>query len=207
MERKLLLKLKQKFVWARDRCTNPNSQRWKTYGGRWIRFLRESFDDFYRDMWDSFIEHVEKYGMKDTTIDRIDINWDYCKENCRWATRHEQYEKRTTNRDILISWVNLWNRTWIADMLWINPSTLKWRLDSWWSVEKAIATKVRNPCKQIEYKWKIYKSIKEFASEFWLSYTRTKRRIGKWWDLDKVIYCPKKWDFLYDKQHKDVSVW
>lgn len=193
-------------MWARDRCTNPNSQRRKSYWWRGIKFLWKSFDEFYNDMADSFIEHIEKYGIRETTIDRINTNWNYCKENCRWATRSEQYEKRTRDHSIIIWWVNLWNRTAIANMIGVNPSTFKWRLESWWSPEKAIVTKVRTPCKKIDYQWKHYKSIREFATDLWLDYYRTKNRIRKWWDLDKVVNCPKKWDLLYDKQHKNVPI-
>lgn len=45
-------------------------------------------------MWESYEAHVKEYWEKDTTIDRIDVNWDYCKDNCRWATYKEQFENR-----------------------------------------------------------------------------------------------------------------
>lgn len=198
MEKELLKKLKQKFMWARDRCTNPHSQRWNTYWWRWIKFLRESFEDFYQDMWESFVNHVDLYWIRETTLDRIDTNGNYCKENCRWATREQQYLHRTRDRVIIYNGRNLWNRTNVADKRWINPSTLKNRLESWWTIDKALLTQVRNPCKRIQYKGVEYKSVKEFANAFWLSYTRTKDRINKWWDLDKVITYQRKKKVLND---------
>ena len=56
-------------------------------------------------MHESYVEHCEKYWEKDTTIDRIDVNWDYCKDNCKWSTYKEQQNNRTNNSHVVIDWV------------------------------------------------------------------------------------------------------
>jgi len=68
-----------------QRCTDKNHQGWIYYGGRGIticdRWL-ESFENFLADMG---TRPTEGYSL-----DRIDSNGNYCKENCRWATQTEQ---------------------------------------------------------------------------------------------------------------------
>lgn len=80
-------------IWSdmRKRTTNPNSNEWNNYGGRGISSEDyKYFIDFYDDFYNSYCQHKEKYGEKDTTIDRINPNKNYTKDNIRWATRVEQ---------------------------------------------------------------------------------------------------------------------
>lgn len=72
------------------RCDNPNRPRYKDYGGRGIKYCTEweSFDKFLLDMGEC------PDGM---TLDRIDVDGDYCKENCRWTDYATQNRNKRNN--------------------------------------------------------------------------------------------------------------
>lgn len=90
--------------WAnlRARTTIKSSSRYEQYGGRGISSDKwKYFIDFYDDMYESYLNHVAIYGEKETTIERIDVNGDYCKENCKWATWKEQHGNTTRNKEFI----------------------------------------------------------------------------------------------------------
>lgn len=80
-----------------QRCNNKNN---KVYWWRWIEVCDKwkTIEWFKEDMYDDYLKHVEQYWEKDTTIERKNNDLNYCKENCRWATRKEQYANRRPNK-------------------------------------------------------------------------------------------------------------
>lgn len=93
-------------IWRsmKKRCHDEKHPYYKDYGGRGISVCEEwrfSFENFYCDMYQSYLEHVEKYGEKDTTIDRVDNNGNYVYNNCKWSTQLEQH--RNTRMSVYIS--------------------------------------------------------------------------------------------------------
>lgn len=55
------------------------------------------YESFKKDMFDSYEIHVAKHGTHETTLDRIDGNGNYEKNNCRWATHLVQNNNLKTN--------------------------------------------------------------------------------------------------------------
>jgi len=78
------------YLGIKGRCNNPNIKCYKNYGGRGIKNEWDKFEDFKNDMYESYLKHINDFGTKQTTIDRINVNKNYNKENCRWATYKEQ---------------------------------------------------------------------------------------------------------------------
>lgn len=72
-------------VWAGiiKRCTQPTCAAYPNYGGRGIKVCDRwlAFSAFYEDMGE------RPHGL---TIERNDVNGDYCKDNCAWIPSAQQ---------------------------------------------------------------------------------------------------------------------
>ena len=126
--------------WAamRYRCNNPNNPDYWRYGGRGITVCRrwsENFENFFTDM-----------GKRplNCSLDRIDNNGDYSKENCRWATPLEQ----NRNTSVVRLYELNGERRCVADfssIYGINISTIKNRMRRLgWTIQKALLTPLDN---------------------------------------------------------------
>lgn len=121
-------------VWVAmlQRCNNPNQTGWASYGGRGIKVCEawHNFEAFHNDMGDP------PHRM---TLDRIDVDGDYCKANCRWATRREQSNNRRNN--VLITHEGQTRTLAEWERLYDLPRTLlSKRLRYGWTPERAITT-------------------------------------------------------------------
>jgi hypothetical protein len=80
-----------------QRCTNKKNAFYNDYGGRGISICDSwfNFANFYKDIGDR--------PSNNHSLDRIDTNLGYFKENCKWSTREEQQRnKRNTKIDMKV---------------------------------------------------------------------------------------------------------
>lgn len=90
-----------RFYWVfhgmRARCYNKNHNRYDLYGAKGIKIQWNNFADFKADMYERYIDHCNKYGQKNTYIERRNNDKDYSKENCYWSTAVEQANNTSRN--------------------------------------------------------------------------------------------------------------
>lgn len=94
-------------IWhgIKDRCTNPNNKHYINYGGRSIKGDRNiKICPEWLNSFEAFRDWALANGYEDgLTIERIDVNGDYCPENCCWIPKGDQAFNKT---DSLICTVN-----------------------------------------------------------------------------------------------------
>lgn len=124
----------------KSRCYNVKNDSYHSYGGRGITVC---------ERWiKSFITFIEDMGPKPSTqgysLERIDNEKGYCKDNCKWATVTEQCNNtrktiRVEYKDEVISLHELSVKTGMPH------EALLQRISRYkWSVERAINTPIKH---------------------------------------------------------------
>lgn len=127
-------------VWRcmKQRCLNPNHISYRNYGGRGITVCDEWLHDFqaFYD-WAMANGYDSDAPKGQCTIDRVNVNGNYCMENCRWATRKEQNNNTRANRKIAFAGRTMTMAEW-REELQISKGTVDARRALGWTPEEAL---------------------------------------------------------------------
>lgn len=121
-------------MWSR--CTDPESEGYKDYGGRGIEVCER-----WRNL-DWFIKDMGPRPSPSHTLDRADNEEGYYPQNCRWATWKEQQRNRRNNHMLEFCGWRLCLSS-MAEKYGIRRDVLGSRLRGGWSLEDALLTPAR----------------------------------------------------------------
>lgn len=125
----------------KERCSNPNHNRWENYGGKGIKVCGR---------WDKFENFLSDMGERPLgkTLDRIHNSEDYSVENCKWSTPKEQSLNRTNTVYIEYYGVRLPLVRW-SEIIGIPACVLRYRISAGWSKFETLNKPARNRIKRI----------------------------------------------------------
>lgn len=133
-----------------NRCTRPNVPKYKNYGARGVTVC---------DEWRTakgFIQWAEANGYEPgLTIERKDVNGNYCPENCTFIPMREQAKNKTDSHYVTFRG----KRTTVTEAareLGIPPDVIFDRINRYgWSEKRALETPIVR-CRKYEFKGSEY---------------------------------------------------
>lgn len=87
------------WIGMKGRCNNCKNKAYSYYGGRGIKVCQD-WDESYALFRDWALANGYQENL---TIDRIDVNGNYCPENCRWVSMKVQMNNTRANRRITLN--------------------------------------------------------------------------------------------------------
>lgn len=127
----------QKLYWVwkamRQRCNNPSCKDFPHYGGRGITVCEDwgKFENFHQ--W-----AVSSGYREGLTIERKNVNDNYCPENCTWIGNEYQSRNRTDTVSFMYDG-EMRDIRELSEISGIDYYTLKGRLTQYgWSLERAM---------------------------------------------------------------------
>jgi len=116
------------------RCYARTGQDWPDYGGRGIEVCSRWFSSF-----NNFFEDMGKKPSNRHSIERKDVNKDYCKENCMWATPSEQANNKRCTLRFEFDGKNMTLSGW-SDLTGVSRTALYTRIRNGWTLHRTFTT-------------------------------------------------------------------
>ena len=163
-------------IWCgiNNRC-DPNHKNSERYGKRGITICEEW------SRFENFRDWALANGYADNlTIERIDVDGDYCPNNCKWIELIKQARNRTTTK-----WVEYQGRkvslAEASELAGLPYKTVHLRIKKGWSVERALSEPLRE-----------LSAIHKLCREKGLNYHSVYNRLRSGWSLEDAISKPFK---------------
>jgi hypothetical protein len=128
-----------------DRCGNPHSTGWSSYGGRGVVVC-----ELWRLSFDAFLADMGRRPSELHSIDRIDVNGNYEPGNCRWATPAEQANNKRNTMRITIGDASLSVPEW-SRLTGVHKDTILGRLERGWDPALAVSAEPQRSNKGSRY--------------------------------------------------------
>lgn len=186
--------LYRRYYGIKQRCYNPNHDSYMRYGGRGIKMCDE-----WKDSFQAFNDWAYANGYEEgLTLDRIDVDGDYCPENCRWVDMRTQLNN--TRKNVYIEYMGrkLTIPEW-AHELNMKESLIRHRYDYGWTPERIFTTPVKREHHPEAHDNVIYmtykgvtKSLRDWSDETGISITTLRHRyVDYHWTPEDTIEVPK----------------
>ena len=171
----------------KTRCNNPNYDKYMYYGGRGI-----SVCDEWSNSYNAFESWALANGYTDTlTLDRIDPNGNYCPENCRWISRKDQANNRTSNHCLTHNGRTMTIQQW-AEETGIPRGCIDQRIAAGWDVNRTLTEPVWETHRDcyITFNGET-KRLYEWANQLGIKYKVLHNRINlHHWPIEKALTTP-----------------
>ena len=163
------------------RCDVSTGKEYHDYGGRGISYdpKWETFEGFWEDMGATWQEGL--------SIDRIDVNGNYCKENCRWATPVEQANNKRNSNYVTLNGECKTVADWCRE-LGLNHKQIRARILRGWSAIDALKEPrgARRNNTIVTYKGATQR-LEDLCKDLQLNKRRVAQRLRQGWPIERAI--------------------
>ncbi len=126
----------------KDRCSNSKNPKYQFYGGRGITVCER-----WRDSFAAFIEDMGRRPnqIPRLSLDRINNDRGYSKDNCRWTTHSEQMcnTRLRSSKRIVKYGSESGSLAWWAKRTGLKRRTIYLRIKRGWSIGEALEFDIR----------------------------------------------------------------
>lgn len=190
------------------RCENSNDSAYHNYGARGISVFEEWKDYLTFEKW------AISSGYNDSlTIERKDVEGNYCPSNCTWIPKSEQSKNRRCNHYVMYEGKQ-YTLTEICKLFGLDRENVRYQENRIGNAEEAINYILRRKekygrCKEMVTLDGQTKSLKEWCETYGISQRTVKDRVEKWgWDIKSALETkPQKTSIFYNGENHSLREW